>query len=226
MKILSICAVLAALIAGGCALRKGESFYRTGYDFSKVDKVAIVAVEGAVKSETAKNQIAEFFAMELLKRGYAPVGRSQVKGILSEQQQPSIDLSTVEGATQAGKALKVPVVIAVNVPHFDNTISMSAVMIDVQDGSFLWIGIGSGKTTGTLSLSRIFGGGEEGGIGTSEEENQALRGFTSGSLAAGGLPLTLAELKSVQNIVAKICKTLPPRMEQMREKTGFWNNIF
>lgn len=97
MKILTICAVLVALIANGCASHKEESFYRAGYDFSKVDKVAIVAVEGALNSETSKNQIAEFFAMELLKRGYSPVGRNQLKGLLSEEQLESIDLTTVEG---------------------------------------------------------------------------------------------------------------------------------
>ena len=56
---------IAVLLIGGCNSTQ-ESSSRTGYDFSAVDKVAIVAVEGTVRSEAARDQIADFFAMELL----------------------------------------------------------------------------------------------------------------------------------------------------------------
>ncbi len=73
MKIVIHILILAVLLIGGCSSGRAESHSRAGYNFSMVDKVAIVAVEGAVKSESAKNQIADLFWMEFLKKGYAPL---------------------------------------------------------------------------------------------------------------------------------------------------------
>ena len=67
----------------GCTT--AESYSRKGYDFYQVEKVAVVDVIGPVGSEAAKNQIADFFVMELLKKGYSPIERSQVQILLNEQ---------------------------------------------------------------------------------------------------------------------------------------------
>ena len=218
MKIVSvyIWLIVVLLIIGGCSSGVGESSYRVGYDFSKVDKVAIVAVEGAVRNEPAKNQIAQFFAMELLKRGYAPVGRAQVKTLLKKQELPSIDPTTAEGATQAGQILKVPVVLVVNIPYFGEQVSMTAVMLDVEDGSFLWIGSGSGRTEGALST--ILGTGAEAGVVAGGEDEQVLGGIIGGQLATAGQALTPGEANSVQTVVKRICRSLPPRAGQERVK--------
>jgi len=220
MKIVSvyIWVIVVLLIIGGCYSGAGESSYRTGYDFSKVDKVAIVAVEGAVRNEPAKNQIAEFFAMELLKKGYAPVGRAQVKTLLKQQESP-IDSTTAEGATQAGQILKVPVVLSVSIPYFGEQIFMTAVMIDVEDGSFLWIGSGSGRTEGALST--ILGTGAEAGTVPGGEDAQALGGILGGQLTTAGQALTPGEANSVQSVVRRICQSLPPRAGQ--EKVKRWS---
>jgi len=139
MKIVSVWALLiAVLLIGGCS--SGESFFRASYDFSTLDKVAIVAIEGTVKSELARNQIADFFAMELLKKGYSPVRRAQVKALLKEEELELADLTTAEGATITGEILDVPVVLVADIPHFGREISMTAMMIDVKDGSVLWMG--------------------------------------------------------------------------------------
>jgi len=220
MKIASvyICVTVVLLIIGGCYSGAGESSYRVGYDFSKVDKVAIVAIEGAVKNEPAKNQIAEFFAMELLKKGYAPVGRAQVKTLLAKQES-SMDLATAEGAAQAGKILKVPAVLSVSIPYFGEQIFITAVMIDVEDGSFLWIGSGSGRTEGTLST--ILGTGAEAGTVSGGEDAQALAGVLGGQLTAAGQALTPGEANSIQAVIRRICQSLPPRAGQ--EKTKRWS---
>ena len=43
----------------GCS--SGESYVKTGYNFSKLDKVAVVSVEGRqLRGQAAKNQIADF----------------------------------------------------------------------------------------------------------------------------------------------------------------------
>ena len=220
MKIISVSIfiIVALLVIGSCSSRVGKSSYRAGYDFSKVDKVAIVAVEGAVKSEPVKNQIAEFFAMELLKKGYAPIGRTHVKTLLKEQELLSEDLINVEGAAQMGQLLQVPVVLVISIPYFGEEISMTAVMIDVEDGSFLWIGSGSGKTGGTLS--NIFGTGAEAGAIAGGQDDQVFGGIMGGQLAVAEQALTPGEAKRVQRLVQNICRSLPPRTS--REKAGIF----
>ena len=52
MKTFYYMLVMGILLIGGCRSSQ-ESSFRVGYDFSGVNKVAIVAVEGTVKSETA-----------------------------------------------------------------------------------------------------------------------------------------------------------------------------
>jgi len=214
--------IVVLLIIGGCSSGgAGGSSYRVGYDFSQVDKVAIVAVEGAVRNEPAKNQIAKFFAMELLKKGYAPVGRAQVKTLLKEQEFLSIDPTTGEGATQAGQILKVPVVLLVSIPYFGEQISMTAVMLDVEDGSFLWIGSGSGRTGGSGALSTILGTDAEAGTVTGGESEQALGGIIGGQLTPAGQALTPSEANNVQTVVTRICRSLPPRAGQKKTKRWF-----
>ncbi|MFB0524802.1 MAG: hypothetical protein ACETVZ_04635 [Phycisphaerae bacterium] len=215
--------IVVLLIIGGCSSggAGGGSSYRVGYDFSQVDKVAIVAVEGAVRNEPAKNQIAKFFAMELLKKGYAPVGRAQVKTLLREQEFLSIDPTTGEGATQAGQILKVPVVLLVSIPYFGEQISMTAVMLDVEDGSFLWIGSGSGRTGGGGALSTILGTDAEAGTVTGGESEQALGGIIGGQLTPAGQALTPSEANNVQTVVRRICRSLPPRAGQKKTKRWF-----
>ena len=73
MRSVCLCTFAAVLFAGGCAASKGESYTRAGYDFSRVEKVAVIEVTGRVQGEDVKNQISDFFVMELLKKGYTPV---------------------------------------------------------------------------------------------------------------------------------------------------------
>ena len=68
MRTVCVCVLLAAVIVGGCASQKGESYSLVGFNFAELDKVAILEVTGAVRGETVKNQIGTFFEMELMKR--------------------------------------------------------------------------------------------------------------------------------------------------------------
>ncbi|MFQ6036530.1 MAG: hypothetical protein ACE5NM_11895 [Sedimentisphaerales bacterium] len=222
MKIISvyISVIATLLIIGGCTSPVAESSYRVGYDFSQVDKIAIIAVEGAVKNESAKNQIAQFFAMELLKKGYAPIGRARVKALLAEHEL-SIDPNTAEGATQAGQILKVPVVLLVSIPYFGEQISMTAVMLDAQDGSYLWIGSDSGRTGGSGALSTILGTEAEAGPPSRAESEPALGGIIAEQLTPAGQALTPSEANNVQTVIRRLCRSLPPRASQKKEKRWF-----
>jgi hypothetical protein len=216
MKIVSVCAaVITVMLIGGCS--SGESYVKAGYDFTRLDKVAVVDVQGDINGEPAKNQIADFFTMELLKKGFAPVERAQVQTLLKEHQFQVSGLTSSEGAARAGKILNVPAILVVNIPNFGEEMSMTAKMINVEDGGILWMGSGSGKT-GTL-LSTIFG--TAAGAGAGAAAGKAVGGNDStaiGAVAGGvlggvtGHELSPQKAEKAQEIIKKICKSLPPRL--------------
>jgi len=203
--------VILVLLIGGCYSGRGESFSRVGYNFSMLDKIAIVAVEGVVKSEPAKNQIADLFAMEFLKKGFAPVERTQVKALLEEQQLQDSDLITEAGAAEAGKILNVPAVLIINIPHFGDEIFITAKMVDIEDGTILWLGSGSGKT-GRL-LSTLSFGALGAGAAAGSEEDALFGGITGGVLGdAAGYVLSPQETEKTRRIIRRMCRTLPSKL--------------
>lgn len=212
MKIVVYTLVIAVLLIGGCYSSQ-ESSFRAGYDFSRLDKIAIAAVEGTVKSETARDQIADFFAIELLERGYAPIGRAQVRALLEEQESESKGLTTTEEAVETGLLLNVPAVLTISIPHFGPEISITAKMIDVEDASILWLASGSGKGEGTLSGIFGFVTRADRGTGVSGEEDELLGPVMAGVLGeTAGQPLSLQEARRAQRIVKKMCRSLPPKL--------------
>lgn len=197
--------VIAVLLVGGCRSQQ-ESSFRAGYDFSGVTKVAIVSVEGAVPSEVAKDEIADFFAIELLEQGYAPMGRAQVRASLAEQETEDeiIDLTTPEGAVAAGLALDVPAVLTIKIPHFGDEISITATMIDVEDGSILWLATGPGGGGGgftSIFRSKSSGSKDEGLLGP-------IMGDVMG---VSDQPLSPQDAERAQRIVKKMCRSLPTK---------------
>ena len=216
MKIVCVCALaVAVMFIGGCS--SGESYIKAGYDFTKLDKVAVVDVQGDIKGEPVKNQIADFFAMELLKKGFAPVERAQVQTLLKEQKFQTSGLTSPEGAAGAGKILNVPAVLLVNIPNFGEEMSMTAKMIDIEDGSILWMGSGSGKTG--KFLSAIFGtaagagAGAAAGAAVGGRDSTVIGGVAGGVLGGvTGHELSPQKAEKAQEIIKKICKSLPPRL--------------
>lgn len=211
MRIVMYMLVISVLLIGGCYSGRGESFPRVGYDFSMIDKVAIVAVEGAVKSEPAKNQIAELFAMEFLKKGFAPVERTQVQAKLEEQQLQASDLTTEAGAAEVGKILNVPAVLIINIPHFGEEMSITAKLVDIEDGTILWLGSGSSKT-GRL-LSTLSFGALGGGAAAGSEEDELFGGVAGGVLGGpAGYVLSPQETEKARKIIRRMCRTLPSKL--------------
>jgi hypothetical protein len=192
----------------GCRSEQ-ESSFRAGYDFTGVDKIAIVSVEGAVPSEVAKDEIADLFSIELLEKGYAPIDRAQVRASLAEQEDEKeiLNLSTPEGAVAAGLALNVPAVLTIKIPHFGNEVSISAKMIDVEDRSILWIATGTGNGGGTFSS--IFGQ-KSGGV-----QDEGLLGPAMGDvMGVTEKPLSPEDAKRAQRIVKKMCRSIPSKQAQ------------
>lgn len=202
--------LIAVLFIIGCS--KGESYVRAGYDFSQINKVAVVEVAGVVKGEAAKNQIADFFGMELLKKGYAVVERAQVQALLDEQDFQASDLTRADDAARAGRILNVPVVLVANIPLYKEEMNMTAKMVNVEDASILWMGSATGSTGQTLAT--IFGaaGGAAAGVAIGGEGDQVIGGILGGVLGgAAGRGLTPQQSENLRELTKKMCKNLPMR---------------
>ncbi len=215
MRTACVCVLLAALMVGGCATGKGESYSRAGFDFSSLDKVAVLNVEGAVRGDAAKNQIGDYFTMELIKRGYTPVERAKVQALLKEQEFQASDLTSDSDAAKAGRILNVPAVLLVNIPTYKEEINMTAKIVSVEDGGVLWIGSASGSTGKTFSTILGAAAGAAAGV--------AIAGGDSGDRVAGGIiggvlggvagqALSPQQAEQVQKIIKKLCESMPNRV--------------
>jgi hypothetical protein len=214
MRTTCICTLLTALVVGGCATGKGESYSLAGFNFAELDKVAILEVTGAVEGDTVKNQIGTFFEMELIKRGYSPIERSQVQALLKEQEFQASDITSNTGAAEAGKVLNVPAVMLINIPKYEEEMSMTAKMVDVEDARILWIGNGSGSTGKTFST--ILGAAAGAAVGVAVaggDSSDRVAGGVIGGVLGGvaGQALSPQQEEQVQKIIKKVCESMPPR---------------
>jgi len=213
MKIICLYVLaIAVLLIGGCS--SGESYVKAGYDFSRLDKIAVVDVQGDVGGEAAKNQIAGYFEMELLRTGYSPIERARMQSLLKEHEFQASDLTTDDGAARAGQILNVPVVLVVNIPNFDEEMSMTAKMIDVEDASIIWAGSGSGRTGRTLgtifgAVAGAVGGAVIAGGDSSDRTAGAIAGGVLGGVA--GQALSPQKAEQAQKVIKRMCKSLPYR---------------
>ena len=205
---------LVAVVVGVCGCSSVESVNKAGFDMAAQEKVAVVSVEGNLRGVGAKNQIAGFFEMELLRKGYAPIERTQIEMLLKEQDFQISELTQAEGAANAGQMLNVPMVLMVSVPEFgDEKVSITAKIIDVEDASILWMGNGSGNTNKTLAtiLGAVLGALI--GAGTTGDDDQVLGGVGGGVIGGvAGYMLAPQEAKMAQDIIKKMCKKMPGRM--------------
>ncbi|NQV35273.1 MAG: glycine zipper 2TM domain-containing protein [Phycisphaeraceae bacterium] len=215
MRTLCFLGLTVVLMASGCASQDGESFVKPGYDFSAVTEVAVLAPTGDVYNTAVKNQIANMFQIELMRKGYDCVERAEIQSVIKEQEFQASGITTTEGAAQAGRVLNVPVVMVVSVPEFEQKISVTAKLIRVEDGVILWIGDGSGSTGKTAST--IFGAAVGAGLGAvlgGGDSDDRLAGGVIGGVLGGvaGNAMAPSVEKQFKKIVReKVCKDLPPR---------------
>ena len=222
MRTVCVCTLLAALVVGGCASGKGESYSRVGFNFAELDKVAILEVSGAVSGETVKNQIGTFFEMELMKRGYTPVERSRVQALLKEQEFQASDITSSENAARAGHILNVPAVLLINIPKYKEEMSMTAKMINVEDGGILWIGNGSGSTGKTFStILGAAAGAAAGAVVAGGDSSDRVVGGVIGGVLGGvaGQALSPQQEEQVQKIIKKVCESMPSKFIGQPQKS-------
>ena len=200
------------MLAAGCA--SGESAAHVNIDVSRIDKVAVVDVLGDIKGDTAKNQIADYFGMELLKRGFTPVERTQIQSLLKEHQFEAMDVTSPEGVVKAGKILNVSAVIVANV-QYGEELAMTAKLIEVEDGRILWIGKGSGKTgKGLLTMFGVTTEAAAGATAAGGNTESKVAGGVGGAVlgGVGGEALTPQQSQMAGNVVAEMCKSMPSKV--------------
>jgi len=219
MRTVCLCTLLGALVVGGCATGKGESYSRAGFNFSTLDKIAVLEVSGSVRGDAVKNQIGDFFSMELMKRGYTPVERAQVQALLKEQQFQSSGVTSDQDAAKAGRILNVPAVMLINIPTYKEEINMTAKIVSVEDGSVLWIGNGSGSTGKTFStILGVAAGAAVGATVAGGDTRDRVAGGIIGGVLGGvaGQALSPQQAEQVQKIIKKVCESMPPRVPVQR----------
>ncbi|MHC4436310.1 MAG: glycine zipper domain-containing protein [Planctomycetota bacterium] len=223
MRTVCICILSVAVFIGGCATGKGESYALAGFDFAELDKVAILDVTGAVKGDAAKNQIGTYFEIELMKRGYSPIARSEIPGLLKEQEFQASDITSNTGAVEAGKVLNVPAVMIINIPKYEEEMTMTAKMINVEDARILWIANGSGSTGETLST--ILGAAAGAAVGVAVaggDSSDRVAGGVIGGVLGGvaGNALSPQQEEQVQKVVKIMCESMPPRISGQGKNPG------
>ena len=221
MRTLCVCTLLTVVVAGGCASQKGESYARAGFDFTTLDKVAILDVSGSVRGDAAKNQIGDFFAMELIKRGYTPVERAEVQKLLKEQEFQASDITSDAGAVEAGEILNVPAVLLVNIPTYKEEMNMTAKIINVEEGGILWVGSASGSTGKTLSTILGVAAGAAAGVAVAGgDSSDRVAGGVIGGVLGGvaGHALSPQQAEQVQKLIKKLCEEMPARVGVVRSR--------
>ncbi len=221
MRTLCVFVLLSASLVAGCGSSQGESYAMAGYDFSSLNRVAIVEVTGRVYGDVVKNQISDYFAMELVKRGYRVVERKEVQALLKEQEFQASDMTTNSDAARAGHILNVPAVLVINIPKYKDKMEMTAKLIDVEDASILWIGSGSGSTgKGLATFVGAAAGAAAGAVLAGGDTSDRVIGGVAGGVLGGvaGNALSPEQSKQVKKVIAKVCDTLPWRVPQMKKK--------
>jgi len=213
---LGLLITLAALVAG-CASVSGSGEYNRSYDFTSLERTAVISVDG-IGGQAARDQVASMFNQAMLGRGYSPVERSQIKEVLSEQDFSRSDVTSASGAARAGEILNVDSVMLVNVPEFGDDMSMSAQMVDVQNGTILWSASGSARSGADMTrragqILGAIGGGIIGAEVGSNGGTGAIVGGVGGAVGGGIAGDALSKQRQEQTavLVDQLTQSLPTR---------------
>ncbi len=208
--------VLVFFGLSGCASTDASGDYIQGYDFSGIERIAVVAVEGAGGSEAAQNQIATMFNQQFMRKGYRPIERAQIREVMDEQNFSQEDATSPSGAAELGRILNVDATLLVNVPEYEEDMSISVQMVDVSDAAILWSASGNASTGAGLTdkVGAFFGG--VGGAAAGASAEGIPGGVIGGAVGAagGGLAgkaLTPHQQEQAAKLIEELAGTVPDR---------------
>jgi hypothetical protein len=264
--LVALCGFLGALTA--CS--SGTSYVRAGYDFNSVGRVAVVMSMNS-GSTPQQQEVADLFAMEVLKKGYDVVDRANLQELSNEAWfQNTSGITSPEGRQKlaihnisAVMVVNVRAPTAYQVPpssesywvhgrwrpgpygewvwepgHWEvvqrpgymaesgEDISITAKMLDVQTGTLLWEGEGtgslkSGLATFTGALLGAGAGAVAGGL-IGRGTTGAVVGGVAGALGGGAVGAALEEnmAQLMRSVIEKTCRGLPVRTAPLESNPG------
>ncbi len=211
---LILVASLAATLAG-CAQMQASGARNQSYDFSQLDRVAVVKVAGQLQSEADKQQLTDLINQRLLAKGYSPVERQQVRSVMEER---DFQVTSATEAADLGRLLNVDAAVIANVPRYEEELSMSLKMVDVDNASILWTSSGTASTGS--GMSQIVGGvtGAVTGAAVGGDVADSSAGATLGGVAGGaagaaaGEQLTPQKREQASKLIGKLSESLPAKI--------------
>ncbi len=211
---LILIAGLAAALAG-CAQMQASGARDQSYDFGQLDRVAVVKIDGRLQSEADKNQLTDLINQRLLAKGYSPVERQQVKSVMAER---DFQVSSATEAADLGQLLNVDAAVIANVPQYQEELSMSLKMVDVENASILWTSSGTASTGGEVSkiaagVTGAVAGAAVGGDATDSTIGAAAGGAAGGAAGATiGEQLTPQKREQASKLIGKLFESLPAQI--------------
>lgn len=213
LRVFALLGSCLLLLAPGCATSRAESYTKPGYDFTKINRIAVVEVTATKLAPESRNAIGDDFSMQLLKKGYDVIERSQIDKALQELDFQNSGATTEADRQKVGKVLNVPAIIVVNLPQLGEQISMTAKMIEVETGTILWQGEGTGNMkSGAGSILGGLGGAVAGGV-AGDAMGSATAGAVVGGVAGAtaGYVMQPDEMEQAKKVVVEVCEGLPRR---------------
>ena len=211
--------------AAGCGQANAESQAVVGYDFGRIDKIAIVDVNGRIYNEAAKDRVSDLFAMKLMEKGYTLIERKNIKALLKEQEFQSSDLASKDNVAKAGRILNVPAVMIISIPKYSGgKMDVTAKIVDVESAAVLWQGMGSGDTGKALSTfvgaaAGVAAGAAIGSVASGgHSTTSAVLGGVGGGVLGGvaGNALAPKEEEVLNKVIVKMIEKLPARFPQVK----------
>lgn len=201
--------LVGAMALTGCSSM--DSVVAPDFASKGIKSVAVVHVVGELQGEAGINQVADMFAMEFMRKGYKVVERQQAVAVLKEQAGKLPAASYDEQAVFVGKLLGVDGVIVVNIPKFDQSMNLTAKLLDVKDGSALWMSSGSAETgeTGSTIVGAVVGG--VGGAVIGGGGDASVVGGVAGGALGGvvGNALSPQKADKLKKLIGKMCGSVP-----------------
>lgn len=204
----------AAVLLAGCASTSGSGAHDAGYDFAGIDRVAVVGIEVTGASEVMRNQFGIMFNQVLLRKGYSPVERQQIREVIDEQDFQGSATTSAGNAVEIGRILNVDAVVVINVPRYDERMEMSIQMMDTETAAVIWSA--SGNASSGRGLSESAGsllGGVTGAVAGREAGGVpgAVVGAGVGGAAGGlaGRAMTPERQEQAAKLIDQLAQSLP-----------------
>jgi len=209
----ALCGLLGALTA--CS--SGSSYVKPGYNFNSVGRVAVI-VSMSVGYPPQRQEIADLFAMHILQKGYDVIDRANVPDLAQEVAFQNTSGITSPDGREKLAIHNVSTVVVVNMAmQNEEDFSMTAKMLDVQTGTLLWAGEGTGALKSGLATfgGAVLGAGAGAAIGSIGNTTGAIVGGVAGALGGGvvGAALEPGQAQLLRSVIEKTCRDLPARTQ-------------